>query len=69
QRLATSTWSRRKRAWAERLIVVKVPQLGTIVNGKLDAVFLGGLDGVDRSKQYNIVDWKTGKKPRKKEEI
>lgn len=69
QRLATSTWARRKPAWAERQIVVNVPQLGTIVNGKLDAVFFGGLDGVDRSKQYTIVDWKTGKKPRKKEEI
>ena len=56
-------------AWAERQIVVNVPQLGTIVNGKLDAVFFGGLDGADRSKQYTIVDWKTGKKPRKKEEI
>ncbi|UDG86205.1 ATP-dependent DNA helicase [Bifidobacterium pseudocatenulatum] len=69
QRLATSTWARRKPAWAERQIVVNVPQLGTIVNGKLDAVFFGGLDGADRSKQYTIVDWKTGKKPRKKEEI
>ena len=69
QRLATSTWARRKPAWAERQIVVNVPQLGTIVNGKLDAVFFGGLDGADRSKQYTIVDWKTGKKPHKKEEI
>lgn len=69
QRLATSTWARRKPAWAERQIVVNVPQLGTIVNGKLDALFFGGLDGADRSKQYTIVDWKTGKKPRKKEEI
>lgn len=69
QRLATSTWARRKPAWAERQIVVNVPQLGTIVNGKLDAVFFGGLDGVDRSKQYTIVDWKTGKKPRKKDGI
>ena len=34
-----------------------------------NSVFFGGLDGVDRSKQYTIVDWKTGKKPRKKEEI
>ncbi len=41
QRLATSTWARRKPAWAERQIVVNVPQLGTIVNGKLDAVFFG----------------------------
>ena len=69
QRLATSAWAQRKPAWAERQIVVNVPQLGTIVNGKLDAVFFGGLDGVDRSKQYTIVDWKTGKKPREKEEI
>ncbi|MFR6531294.1 MAG: PD-(D/E)XK nuclease family protein [Bifidobacterium pseudocatenulatum] len=69
QRLATSTWARRKPAWAERQIVVNMPQLGTIVNGKLDAVFFGGLDGTDQSKQYTIVDWKTGKKPRKKEEI
>ena len=29
QRLATSTWARRKPAWAERQIVVNVPQLGT----------------------------------------
>ena len=53
-------------AWAERQIVVNVPQLGTIVNGKLDAVFFGGLDGADRSKQYTIVDWKTGKNLAKK---
>ena len=54
---------------AERQIVVNVPQLGTIVNGKLDAVFFGGLNEKDQSKRYTIVDWKTGKKPRKKEEI
>lgn len=69
QRLATSAWAQRKPAWAERQIVVNVPQLGTIVNGKLDAVFFGGLNEKDQSKQYTIVDWKTGKKPRKKEEI
>lgn len=69
QRLAASAWAQRKPAWAERQIVVNVPQLGTIVNGKLDAVFFGGLNEKDQSKQYTIVDWKTGKKPRKKEDI
>ena len=54
-------------AWAERQIVVNVPQLGTIVNGKLDAVFFGGLDGADRSKQYTIVDWKLEKTSQKEE--
>ena len=62
QRLATSAWAQRKPAWAERQIVVNMPQLGTIINGKLDAVFFGGLNEKDRSKQYTIVDWKTGKK-------
>ena len=69
QHLATSAWAQRKPAWAERQIVVNVPQLGTIVNGKLDAVFFGGLNEKDQSKRYTIIDWKTGKKPRKKEEI
>lgn len=69
QRLATSAWAQRKPAWAERQIVVNMPQLGTIINGKLDAVFFGGLNEKGQSKQYTIVDWKTGKKPRKKEEI
>ena len=64
QRLATSAWAQRKPAWAERQIVVNMPQLGTIINGKLDAVFFGGLNEKDQSKQYTIVDWKTGKKPR-----
>ena len=67
QRLATSAWAQRKPAWAERQIVVNVPQLGTIVNGKLDAVFFGGLNGVDQSKRYTIVDWKKLEKTSKKE--
>ena len=49
QRLAASAWAQRKPAWAERQIVVNVPQLGTIVNGKLDAVFFGGLNEKDLS--------------------
>ncbi|MCI1650433.1 ATP-dependent DNA helicase [Bifidobacterium tibiigranuli] len=45
RRLADSRWARRRPAWAERQIVVALPQLGDqIVVGKLDAVFFGGLD-------------------------
>ncbi len=70
RRLAESTWSERRPAWAERQIVVSIPQLGdVIVNGKLDAVFHGGLDANDPTKQYTIVDWKTGCKPRKPQDI
>ena len=70
RRLAESTWSERRPAWAERQIVVSIPQLGAvIVNGKLDAVFHGGLDANDPTKQYTIVDWKTGRKPRKPQDI
>ena len=70
RRLAESTWSERRPAWAERQIVVSIPQLGdVIVNGKLDAVFHGGLDANDPTKQYTIVDWKTGRKPRKPRDI
>ena len=70
RRLAESTWSERRPAWAERQIVVSIPQLGdVIVNGKLDAVFHGGLDVNDPTKQYTIVDWKTGRKPRKPQDI
>lgn len=70
RRLAESTWSERRPAWAERQIVVSIPRLGdVIVNGKLDAVFHGGLDANDPTKQYTIVDWKTGHKPRKPQDI
>lgn len=70
RRLAESTWSERRPAWAERQIVVSIPQLGdVIVNGKLDAVFHCGLDANDPTKQYTIVDWKTGRKPRKPQDI
>lgn len=69
RRLAQSVWAKRNPAWAERQLVVDVPQLGTIVNGKLDAVFFGGLNPEDSAKTYTIVDWKTGRKPRKQSEI
>ena len=68
RRLATSPWASRRPAWAERQIVVALPD-GTIVNGKLDAVFYGGLDESDTTKQYVIVDWKTGKRPHTSEDI
>lgn len=61
-RLAGSTWASRIPAWAERHIVVGLDGIG-IVDGKLDAVFHGGLDPRDADKRYTIVDWKTGRRP------
>ncbi|MCI1219582.1 MAG: UvrD-helicase domain-containing protein [Bifidobacterium sp.] len=73
RRLAQSRWSRRRPAWAERQIVVAIPQLGDqIIVGKLDAVFYGGADedtGAEQTKRYTIVDWKTGAKPHTPQEI
>ena len=70
RRLAESRWARRHPAWAERQIVIAIPQLGgTIVNGKLDAVFAGGLDPEDAGKQYTIIDWKTGRRPREPRDV
>ena len=69
RRLVASPWAKRRPAWAERQLVVDMPQLGTIVNGKLDAVFFGGLDETDETKRYTVVDWKTGVKPRRPDEI
>ncbi|NMN01624.1 ATP-dependent DNA helicase [Bifidobacterium panos] len=70
QRLAASPWAKRTPAWVERQIVVSIPELnGQVVNGKLDAVFVGGLDPNDNTKRFTIVDWKTGRRPRKSEDI
>ena len=66
RRLAESDWARRTPAWVERPIVAVLE--GTIVKGKLDAVFRGGLDQDDGSRLYTIVDWKTGARPRTEEE-
>lgn len=66
RRLAESDWARRMPAWVERPIVAVID--GVIVKGKLDAVFHGGLDQDDGSKLFTIVDWKTGARPRTKEE-
>ncbi|WP_250309932.1 ATP-dependent DNA helicase [Gardnerella sp. Marseille-Q2328] len=64
QRLATSTWAHRTPLAAEQPIVAHIPELGEqIINGKLDAIFAGGLNPHDSSKLYTVVDWKTGHKP------
>ena len=67
RRLAESEWGQRTPAWVERPIVAVLD--GTIVKGKLDAVFRGGLDQDDGSKLYTIVDWKTGARPTTEEGI
>ena len=70
RRLASSRWADRVPAWAERQIVVSIGDLnGQVVNGKLDAVFLGGLDPNDSAKRFTIVDWKTGHRPISREDI
>ncbi|WP_033493095.1 ATP-dependent helicase [Bifidobacterium biavatii] len=70
RRLVESRWAERRPAWAERQIVAAIPSIGdAIVNGKLDAVFHGGLDETDQCKRYTIVDWKTGYRPVKPKDI
>ncbi|PJM73554.1 ATP-dependent DNA helicase [Bifidobacterium primatium] len=72
RRLADSRWAARRAVWAERSIVVAVKDgSGTtrIVDGKLDAVFRGGLDPDDPGKRFTVVDWKTGRKPHDTQDI
>ncbi|WEV41713.1 ATP-dependent DNA helicase [Bifidobacterium sp. ESL0682] len=70
RRLVESRWALRRPYAAEQQIVVAIPELGNrIVNGKLDAVFYGGLDENDKTKRFTVVDWKTGKKPTTQEDI
>ncbi|WEV46397.1 UvrD-helicase domain-containing protein [Bifidobacterium sp. ESL0690] len=70
RRLVDGRWANRRPYAAEEQIVVAVPELqNRIVNGKLDAVFYGGLDESDSGKRFTIVDWKTGKKPTKQEDV
>ncbi|WP_205326541.1 UvrD-helicase domain-containing protein [Glycomyces sp. YM15] len=52
-----STWSKRRIAAQEVPFVIDYE--GTIVRGRIDAVFFGEEDG-----GYDIVDWKTGRPPR-----
>ena len=67
-RLAESSWAKRIPAWTERAIVVDVPGVG-LVNGKLDAVFIGGLDPSSTTARFTVVDWKTGRRPTKPDDI
>ncbi|PLS32067.1 ATP-dependent DNA helicase [Bifidobacterium margollesii] len=67
RRLAESVWAGRRAVSAERSIVVDID--GLIVNGKLDAVFRGGLDPHDGTKLLTVIDWKTGAKPRDTQDI
>lgn len=69
-RLVKSRWAFRRPLSAEQPIVAHVNELGNrIINGKIDAVFAGGLDTKDKSKLYTVVDWKTGHKPTKADDI
>ncbi|NEG96767.1 AAA family ATPase [Bifidobacterium sp. SMB2] len=72
RRLADSRWAGRRAIWAERSIVVAVKDgsgATRIVDGKLDAVFHGGLDPDDTTKRFTIVDWKTGRKPHDTQDV
>ena len=40
-----------------------------LVNGKLDAVFIGGLDPSSTTARFTVVDWKTGRRPTKPDDI
>lgn len=64
ERLISSPWAQRELAGAEQSIVAALDGVGNLVQGKLDAVFAGGVDPSDESKDYTVVDWKTGARPR-----
>ena len=71
-RLVKSRWAKRVSLAAELPISYALESNGNnprVLNGILDAVFLGGLNPKDTSKRFTVVDWKTGKKPTVKKEI
>lgn len=71
-RLVKSRWAKRVSLAAELPISYALESDGNnprVLNGILDAVFLGGLNPKDTSKRFTVVDWKTGKKPTVKKEI
>ncbi|MEE1296064.1 MAG: PD-(D/E)XK nuclease family protein, partial [Bifidobacterium sp.] len=68
-RLADSPWASRTVASAEQSIVATIEDIPNLVQGKLDAVFYGGLDGTGAGRSYTVVDWKTGHRPRKDKDI
>ncbi|KFI66124.1 ATP-dependent DNA helicase [Bifidobacterium cuniculi] len=67
-RLIDSPWAARRLASAEQSIVAAIDGIPNLVQGKLDAVFAGGLDDPDDAGRLTIVDWKTGRRPRTPEE-
>ena len=66
RRLINSRWTRRRALWTERPIVANVN--GSILTGKLDAVFAGGLNPADPAARLTVIDWKTGGAPRAPED-
>lgn len=69
RRLVDSPWASRMPSDAEESIVVAVDGIDNLVQGKLDAVFVGGLDPDDATKRFTVVDWKTGRRPRKAKDV
>ncbi|OXN00586.1 UvrD-helicase domain-containing protein [Bifidobacterium vansinderenii] len=60
-RLVDSRWAGRAAVCVEQSIAANID--GHIINGKLDAVFSGGLDDPSDAGRFTVVDWKTGRKP------
>ncbi|WP_140556441.1 ATP-dependent DNA helicase [Bifidobacterium sp. UTCIF-39] len=60
-RLIDSRWAKRNAVCVEQSIVADLD--GQVVDGKLDAVFAGGLDDPTDTSRFTVVDWKTGRKP------
>ncbi|KAA8828842.1 ATP-dependent helicase [Bifidobacterium tissieri] len=66
-RLIDSRWAKRNAVCVEQSIVADLD--GQVVNGKLDAVFSGGLDDPSDDSRFTVVDWKTGRKPTDTQDI
>lgn len=66
-RLIDSRWVKRNAVCTEQSIVAVIG--GQVVNGKLDAVFSGGLDDPSDARRFTVVDWKTGRKPTDTQDI
>ncbi|RSX51983.1 ATP-dependent DNA helicase [Bifidobacterium callimiconis] len=66
-RLIDSRWATRDAVCVEQSIVAAIG--GQIVDGKLDAVFSGGLDDPSDVGRFTVVDWKTGRKPTNTQDI
>ncbi|EFA22969.1 ATP-dependent DNA helicase [Bifidobacterium gallicum] len=81
QRIVESPWAARQLEAAEQSVVMAVPKSAgesetdgaanelAIMPGKIDAIFRGRLDGSDTEHSFTIVDWKTGRRPVKPEDV